>query len=118
MNLKALVSNLANRINQAHHLEIELQKVFLAGVKYAQEKNGWISTEVAIPPILSDDNHSGNVLAIVDGIEGTQVMCLVHAKDENDKWCYIWANAYGNLQGEAQFDDDYNVLKWQHIPKI
>jgi hypothetical protein len=74
-------------------LEIELQKVFCAGIKkgikYAEENSGWISTKVALPPILPDDNHSGNVLAIVDGIEETQVMCLVHAKDEDDQWCYI-----------------------------
>jgi len=41
--LKTVAANLANRINQPHYLEIELAKVFEAGVKYGieQSKLNW-----------------------------------------------------------------------------
>jgi len=41
--LKTVAANLANRINQPHYLEVELAKVFEAGVKYGieQSKLNW-----------------------------------------------------------------------------
>jgi len=37
--LKTVAANLANRINQPHHLEVELAKVFEAGVEYGIEQS-------------------------------------------------------------------------------
>lgn len=44
--IKTFVDNLANRINQPHYLEIELRKVFNAGVQYGLAK-GWQPIETA-----------------------------------------------------------------------
>lgn len=48
--LKTVVANLANRINQPHYLEVELAKVFEAGVKYGMEQSKLNWKSVGQPP--------------------------------------------------------------------
>lgn len=115
--LKTVASNLANRINQQHYLEIELRKVFEDGIKYAANNNNWISAKVATPVFIENENYSENVLAIVEGYEEIQVMCYMYAKDDDNNSGFVWANAYGKIDGEAYFDDEYNVIEWCYVPK-
>ena len=52
--IKTIAANLANRINQAHYLENEIRKVFMAGVKHAQE-NTWINAKKEQPKLLKNE---------------------------------------------------------------
>ena len=81
--LKTFVANLANKINQPHHLEVELRKVFNAGIKYSQENKDWVCAKVCLPDFLPDVNYSENVLAIVEGLEGVHVMCFTRTYDDD-----------------------------------
>jgi len=58
--IKTVVANLANRINQPHHLEIELRKVFNAGVKSAQNKNTSLSDDKIDNIIDKLDDYARN----------------------------------------------------------
>lgn len=116
--LKTFVANLANRINQAHYLEIELRKVFHAGVRYAQENDGWVDIKHGQPKLLEGKDYSENVLVMVEGVEETQVMVLTYIHEEGEKPGYVWANAHGNIHGDAEYDDDYKVTHWRYVPKL
>lgn len=115
--LKVFVDNLANRINQPHYLEIELRKVFFAGVKFCQEKNNWISTKIALPELLPNENYSKNVLAFCNG--QLMIMCYCYNPSEDDSENgFFWANCNGQIDGDAEFDDEYDVKFWQPLPSV
>lgn len=115
--ISTVAANLANRVNQQHYIESELRKLFFAGVKFAQENPVWISVKDELPEIPEGKYSSENVFAIVDGMEDVQVMAFCFLKDDDNKWCHVWCNAYGDINGDAHFDDNYEVIKWSHIPK-
>lgn len=52
--LKTIVANLANRINQPHYLEVELAKVFEAGVNYGMEQSKLNWKSASQPPELEE----------------------------------------------------------------
>lgn len=86
--------------------------------KYFQEHSAWTSTRTATPALLEGKDYSENVLAIVEGYDDVQVMCYVRMPDDDNKLCYAWANAYGNIHADdAEWDEDYNVTHWQYLPK-
>lgn len=117
--LKVFVDNLANRINQPHFLEVELKKVFRAGIKYSQERGDWNDAKIITPDLVENQDYSENVLAVVEGFKDVQVMCYCYNFSEDDKERgYFWANCYGKIDGEAEFDDNYTVTYWRSIPKF
>ena len=113
--VKTIAANLADRINQAHYLENELTKVFMAGVKYAQE-NTWIDAKKEKPKLLENENYSLNVLAISNGC--LMVMCYCYNPSDYEDGGFFWANCNGKIDGDAEFDDDYDVTHWQHFPSV
>lgn len=77
----------------------------------------WISVEKELPKILADIDRSENVLAVLDGTN-LCVMCYTWVDGEDDNSSgYVWANCYGDIKGDAEFDDDYNVTHWMYLPK-
>lgn len=68
--------------------------------------DGWIDAEQGQPPLVED--RSDNVW----GFDGERVLVVSFFVDA-DGW--HWANAYGNVFGEAEFDDDYAIRCWQPI---
>jgi hypothetical protein len=70
--------------------------------------NGWTDVNEQLPPALSGEDYSANVW----GWDGQRIMVVSFFRDE-DGW--NWANAYGNIWGEAEFDDDYAITHWRPI---
>lgn len=71
------------------------------------------------PELIEGQNYSENVLAEVEGFTDLQVMCFCYNPSEDEEECgFFWANCNKQLDGDAEFDDNYNVIKWQPIPKI
>ena len=60
------------------------------------------------PPLIGNKDHSANVW----GWDGHQLLIVAYTVDE-DGW--MWGNCYGNVFGEAEFDDDYDILYWEPI---
>ena len=78
------------------------------------EKSKW---KTGFPDLIEGKDFSDNVLAEVEGYTDPQVMCLCWIASENDgESGYAWANCYGKIDGECEFDDNYNVIRWTEIP--
>lgn len=79
----------------------------------------WISVEDRLPEINPDTDSSSNVFAIVNG--DVLIMAYVwvdDAEDENGKDVsgYVWANCCGDINGDAEWDNNYEVTHWQPLP--
>ena len=75
----------------------------------------WRDPKDELPELLPGCDYSNNVLAQVEGFTETQVMCLSFIPDDEGEWGYAWANCYGNINGEAEWDDNYKVIGWRPI---
>lgn len=70
--------------------------------------NGWIDVEKTQPPLIPGQDYSENVW----GFDGLHILVVSFFID-SDGW--YWANAYGDVWGDAEFDDDYDIKYWQPI---
>jgi hypothetical protein len=81
--------------------------------EYAASK--WISTKTP-PPMIEEKNYSENVFAILEG--ELAVMCFCYMPDDNGEWCYAWCNCYGQIDGDAEFDENYYPTLWMPMPTV
>jgi hypothetical protein len=70
--------------------------------------DGWINVEEVQPPLIQGQDYSANVW----GWDGLHILVVSFFID-SDGW--HWANAYGNVWGDAEFDDDYDIKYWKPI---
>lgn len=80
-----------------------------------KEAMRWRDPEEELPELLPGCDYSNNVLAQVEGFTETQVMCLLFIPDDEGGWGYVWGNCYGDINGEAEWDDDYEIIGWRPI---
>ncbi len=79
----------------------------------------WIDVNDRLPELIEGQDYSENVLAIEAKHTGVQVFCLCFIPDpETEKWHYVWANCYQNIDGDAEFDDNYKITHWMPLPKL
>ena len=71
--------------------------------------NGWIPVDEDKPPFLEGRDYSANVW----GCDEKGNVLIVSYFNDGDGW--FWANAYGDIFGDAEFDDDYDIRYWQPI---
>lgn len=85
----------------------------------AQEQSpapdGWVRVEDGLPEIIEDKDCSENVFAICNN--ELMVMCRVWVDAEPESG-YVWANCYGDINGEGIWDADYTPTKWMLLPKL
>jgi len=98
-----------------------LAKVYDAMEEYAKQreiyKNGWIDANEEQPLLVENEDYSPNVLAICNG--QLMVMCYCYNPSEDDaERGFFWANCNGQIDGDAEFDDEYDVAFWQYLPSI
>ena len=84
---------------------------FLSG--FNDELDGWIDAEQQKPELLNNEYRSTNVW----GWDGKNILVVAWCVDPGEGW--FWGNAYGNIFGDAEFDDDYDIKLWKpiEIPK-
>lgn len=70
--------------------------------------NGWIDANLELPPFLDGEDYSANVW----GWNGDSVLVVAFFNDATE--CG-WGNAYGDVFGDAELDDNYTILFWQNI---
>lgn len=78
------------------------------------KNNNWIDATIKTPPLIDKENYSENVWAICNG--ELMIMCYCYIPGEDGG--FVWANCGGNIHGDAEFDDDYEVTHWQPFPKL
>lgn len=100
----------------------EAMKHFLAGVKFMEEyaqshanQDGWVSVEDDLPDLIKGQDYSAPVFALCEG--ETLVMRSFFIR-EGDGY-RAWANCYGDIDGDGEYDDQYDVTYWHPltIPK-
>jgi hypothetical protein len=74
----------------------------------------WIETTKELPKFIDGKDYSENVL--VWNNKELEVMTYCKSCDDNNELCYHWANAYGNINGDANWDDDYAPTHWMPLP--
>ena len=70
----------------------------------------WIETSKELPKFIEGKNYSKNV--IVWNNNNLEIMC--YCKSENNT--YHWSNAYGKIDGDTYYDDDYSPSHWMNLP--
>jgi hypothetical protein len=74
----------------------------------------WIDASKKTPEIIDGQNYSYNVLAVCDG--ELKVMCYTWVDSEQSG--YVWANCYGDITGEGEWDDNNEVTYWMPLPSL
>jgi hypothetical protein len=74
----------------------------------------WIETTKELPKFIDGKDYSENVL--VWNNNKLCVMSYCKVKHNNCETLYYWANAYGNIDGDAEYDDDYAPTHWMALP--
>lgn len=98
-------SEFADRISDLEEIEEMLSK------------NGWIDANKEQPLLVENEDYSPNVLAICNGQLMVMCYCYNTSEDDNERG-YFWANCNGQIDGDSEFDDEYNVTFWQYLPSI
>lgn len=73
----------------------------------------WVSVEERLPKLIEGKDYSENVLAICGG--NLMVMAYCHSNDE-EIGGYYWANCYGDINGDPEWDDNYEPTHWMPLP--
>lgn len=74
----------------------------------------WIETTKELPKFIDSKDYSENVL-----VWNNNKLCVMNyckVKHNNYETLYYWANAYGNIDGDAEYDDDYAPTHWMALP--
>jgi len=99
--------NSLNKIIKVYKQEIE-------SLKEEIKKYEWIDCKERTPELIDGEDYSENVFAIADGILMIMCYCYIPGDDGG----FVWANCNNKIDGDAEFDDEYEVIKWKPIPKI
>jgi hypothetical protein len=77
----------------------------------------WIDATKETPKLIEGKDYSPNVLAVCYGELKIMCYCWIDGVG-NELGGYYWANCYGDIYGDAEWDDDYNVTHWQYLPTL
>ena len=99
---------------ESHEVVDKNDAINIANIAF-KEAMRWRDPKEELPELLPNRDYSNNVLAQVEGYTETQVMCLLFVPDDEGGWGYVWGNCYGDINGEAEWDDDYDVVGWKPI---
>jgi hypothetical protein len=77
----------------------------------------WISVADRKPDIIEGMDYSKNVLVICEDKLEVMRYCWVNGGDEENSG-FIWANCYGDIHAEGEFDDEYHPAYWMPLPEI
>ena len=82
---------------------------------YKKDTINWISVKDKLPEIIKGKDYSENVLACCNG----ELMVVTRSfnYDDNGNYSWFWANCYGNIDGDGEIDDDYEITHWMPLPK-
>jgi hypothetical protein len=74
----------------------------------------WIETTKETPKFIDGKDYSENVL-----VWNNNKLCVMNyckVKHNDYELLYYWANAYGKIDGDAEYDDDYAPTHWMALP--
>ena len=75
----------------------------------------WISVKDRLPEIKKGQRISDRVFAWCDN--ELKVMALAIHHDDDNFLCIVWCNCYADIEGDAEFDDNYYPTHWMPLPE-
>lgn len=99
-------------IFRTNEIRVIQRIAFKQGYEKAKE---YTKVEDELPELDPKTDCSENVLARVEGHDEIMVMCYCVIPDNEGAYIYVWANCYGDIHGDGEYDDDYNVIEWKYI---
>jgi len=104
----------------------KLRLAFLAGERlgrlkalqlsaHCKDKDEWVSLNRTSPNLIEGKNYSENVLAWCNNELKVMCYCYIDSEDDEERG-YVWADCNYDINGDAEFDDDYDVTHWQPLP--
>lgn len=95
---------------------IELYRTSCQKRKEAEAATAWIPCSERFPDFIEGKDYSENVFTMCNGFIG--VMAFTKQNDlETDGYYTAWANCYGDINGEPEYDDDYYPTHWKPLDK-
>lgn len=82
-----------------------------------REARQWISVEERLPD-ADERKGSDRVFAIwlhSDGHKSLEIMAYCFIEDGDGY--YAWCNCYGDIYGDPENDDNYNIIAWMPLPQ-
>lgn len=95
-------------------IESELT-AFIAGYNLLDGESQWVNSIKETPSIIDGHDYSENVLGIVEGQLGVYCYCRLISETPEESG-YFWANCYNDINGDAEWDNEYNVTHWMPLP--
>lgn len=77
-------------------------------------QDGWVSVEDRLPDLIKGQDYSETVFAMCEG--RMLVMRSVLLNEDGNPY-RVWMNCYGDIDGDGEYDDAYNVTYWHPRPK-
>jgi hypothetical protein len=77
--------------------------------------DNWIDPKKEQPIFMDGEFHSENVLAVVSG--ELAVMCYAEIMEDAAPF-NAWCSCHGDIDGDGEYDDLYDVTHWQYFPKL
>lgn len=71
----------------------------------------WIPVSEKLPDYIDDKDYSENVFTICGGR-----LCVMARCYDPGAEGWLWGNCYGDINGDPETDDDYNVTHWMPLP--
>ncbi len=74
----------------------------------------WILVKDRLPEKRKDGTYD-NVFTWCNG--QLCVMCLAFMRDDDNNLCLVWCNCHGYIDGDGEFDDNYEPTHWMPLPE-
>jgi len=86
---------------------------FQSPVLNHEQEDGWVKVEDRLPEVKKGKECSENVFAICEGRLKVMAYCYIESEEAGG---WVWCDCYGDIYGDAEFDDNYNVTHWRPLP--
>jgi hypothetical protein len=119
-NLQLERSNLESKVSElkAENEKLKMERDYCSMISTdLLNESKWISVEDESPKFIEGKTYSENVFAICKELEGIQVFAFCRQYDDNGDVFNGWANCYGKIDGDSEWDDNYTITHWKRISK-
>jgi hypothetical protein len=110
-----ILSEIVDRFEQlkVENDKLKMERDYCSMVaKDLLEDDFWHNVNDELPKFIEGKTYSENVFAICKELQGIQVFAFCHMMTSN-----VWANCYGNIDGDAEWDDNYTITHWKRISR-
>lgn len=91
--------------------ELRIRELEIQRLKDSQD--GWVRIEEGCK--MPEENI--NVIVWANGALQIMAHSFIHFGDDKGEYGWVWSNCYGDIYGDAEFDDQYEPTHWMPLPQ-